>query len=117
MYNKWYLNGKPISGSDLKGPNGESIREKINCNHFCDGNQEIDIFVDCDNGILRIKRVGYSDDTKYEFEINGINRCSENRNGDWIPHFIFSSNYGNGQKISMARIDSSHYGKTRNIAW
>ena len=101
----------------MKGPNGERIREKIKCDHFSDGNQEIDVFIDCDNGILRVKRVGYSNDTKHEVDIKGIDKCPENRNGGWIPHFIFPFQGYDEYKITMARVNPSHYGKTRNIAW
>jgi len=111
------LNGRYISGSNLKGENGESIREKINVDHFKDGDEEIDVCVDCDGGIMRIKRIGYSENINHEIMINGINKCTDNHHNAWIPHFIWDWRKDNGIKISIAKINPSYYGKGRNIAW
>ena len=97
--------------------------KKIQMNHFVEVNVKIDIYFNSDNdGILKIKRVGFSDDLKHEVLIKGINNCPENKgwwgkiNG-WIPHFVFSSYSRCEQKIQIARIDKSWYGMSKSIRW
>ena len=116
----WYLNGKQISGSGLKGENGEVIRKKINVDHFIETKLEIDLLLNLNNdGSLAMKRVNYSSwftSYKYEVFINGINKCPDNTNG-WIPCFVFSSYPYNKQSLQCARINKEYYGKSLNSNW
>ena len=75
---------------------------------------EIDILVDADKGIMKMKRVGFVDDHQYEIQISGINNCPDNTNGGWIPHFIFGSSSSN-QQLRIAKIDRSWYGNQQDI--
>ena len=93
------------------GDNGEQIREKIDLKHFRDGNMDIDIYLDANEGTMRMKRVGFSDDEKHEVEINNINNCPQNVNGGWIPHFVFSPDSLNAQKLKICVMNPSFYGK------
>ena len=99
-----------------KGDNGEVIREKIRSQHFRDTEVELDLYLDLENeGLFRMKRVGYKVDEKYEAQIRGINKCSQITNG-WIPHFAY---YGgeNRQEVQMASIDPKYYGQVLDVQW
>ena len=85
--------------------------------HFGDKNMEIDILVDADKGIMKMKRVGFLNDDKYEIQISGIHNCPDNINGSWIPHFIFGSSKNSNQEIRIAKIDRTWYGKHQDIKW
>ena len=109
------LNGKDMTYNTI-GEHGEAIREKINMDHFRIKNIEIDIYLDADKGIMRLKRVGFADNNRYEPEFRNINNCPENKNG-WIPHFIFAWDDKTKQELRIAKIDKSSYGKHIDINW
>ena len=76
---------------------------------------EVDIYVDADSGVLRMKRVGLTHQSKSEIVIKGV---KDNGNTDWIPHFMFSAvTKPYAQRIKIARIDNVCYGQTLDITW
>ena len=78
--------------------------------HFKDAT-EIDVFVDADQGILRMCVVGMLSEDK-EVEITGLNE-SNNKIG-WVPRIIF---YHKSQSFEIAHIDTGLYGQRTNILW
>ena len=115
-WGNWRLNGREMYSDNLTGDNGEKIRNKINMRHFKDGDVEIDIYLDADQGLMRMKRVGFEDDDKYEAEFRNINNCPDNKDG-WIAHFCFEISRDCDQEIRMAIIDKSWYGDEKEIIW
>ena len=117
----WYLNGKYMYSWDgLIGGNKEKIREKINLDHFSEGDVLIDIYFDSmvDGGIMKIKRVGYKDGDKYEAQINNINNCKHNKKKAWIPCFVFSGySSDNFQAVMISCVPPSYYGVEKEISW
>ena len=98
------------------GENGEEIRESIKLDHFKEGDMEIDIYLDADKRILKMKRVGYLDEEKYEPMITNL-YTGNNKQG-WIPNFTFGYDSGQEQQIRIARIvDISLYGQQTAIEW
>ena len=115
----YYLNGAMIwSFQGKTAANDATIRKKIDLSHFKKGDVLVDVYFSsiADGGVLKIKRVGYSDKKKYEVYISGLNKCTENING-WIPHFLFNQEPENGQKVKVASIPASWYGIKKNIDW
>ena len=111
----WKLNGLGC-WSGVNGKNGEKIRERIKMNHFTDVDIEIDIYLDADKKILKMKRVGYSDKEEYEPMINNL--YTGNNEEGWIPNFNFGSQADKKQRIMIARIeDESWYGQKEDIKW
>ena len=108
----WYLNGRITH--DTSGRNGEKITSRINLKYFKKEHSEIDIYLDADQGIMRMKRVGSKDADNHEVEIVNIN--NSNTDG-WVPHLIFEQSKHCTQKIRIARIDESWYGKKKYIEW
>ena len=99
-----------------KGNNGEIIRERIELDHFNEGDIEIDIYLDADKRILKMKRVGYLDEEKYEAMITNL-YTGNNKEG-WIPNFAFGGSAREEQQIRIARIvDISLYGQEAGIEW
>ena len=80
--------------------------------HFGKVDGEYDIYVDCDEGILRLCVVGMLEE-KYEAEISGLNEC-DNESG-WVPHIVFLAN--NNHTFRIARIPNDWYGKPADIPW
>ena len=110
----WWLNGKLIDGWATVGQNGERIRERIDFSHFrnCkDG--EVDIYIDCDEGILKICVVGVVGQEK-EVHISELNKSGNN--DGWVPNFLFGYE-GVQQRIRVAVIDAECYGKEIDIVW
>lgn len=108
----WYLNGRITN--DTIGRNGGKIQTRVDLKYFKKKSSEIDIFLDADQGIMRIKRVGSKDADNHEVEIMNIN--NSNTDG-WVPHLIFEQSKNCTQKIRIARIDESWYGKEKYIEW
>ena len=110
--NYFYLNGKAIYARD--GKNGEKLTRRVDLTYFRKKNSEIDIYVDADEGIMRIKSVGTKDADNHEVEMLNIN--NSNKDG-WVPHFVFEQSKDCPQKIRIARINPSWYGQQNEIKW
>ena len=109
-YGHFYLNGKECESA---GKHGEKIRERIDLSIFHNAdNVEIDISIDCDNGILKMVIVGNVGKEK-EIYIEGFNN-SPNDNIEWIPHLVIGNN---SQKFRICAIQSGHYGMPYDIDW
>ena len=110
--NCWWLDGR--NTYEKIGHNKEKIREKISFSHFGDlTDGEVDIYMDCDAGILRICVVGMLQEDK-EVEISGLDKSGNN--DGWVPNLLFGSG-GIKQKIQVAAIDSRYYGAEIGIKW
>lgn len=101
----------------MTGKFGEKIKTKIGTGHFREKEVELDIYLDLDNdGLLKIKKVGDTEDMLRTVQINGINKCPQLTNG-WIPHFDFYGGNDNGEEVQIATIDWTCYGKALDLEW
>ena len=103
--NSLFLNGKKSVDDD--GFN----RHNIDVRHFRMTEGEIDIYLDCDQGILRLCLVGQTERNSIA-EITGLNESGNNVG--WVPHFVL---YNSSIKIRIAKIPQAWFGKTKSIAW
>lgn len=111
-YSQWY-----ISGNSLHPGNDEYIREQIDMFHFGEAECEVDIYLDCDEGILKLCVVGLMDE-KYEAQMI-IPKQKEDKSDcliDWTPHLIFPS-FSFGPKIKIAQISLLEYGRHEINDW
>ncbi len=106
----WYLNGKHITVGNI-GENNEKIKDKIKKNFFMANNMEIDIYLDVDEGILKMTKTG-DVEPDFDAQIDGINNGG-NKNG-WIPHIAVQNRF---QNIRIAKINPSWYGIKKDIKW
>ena len=112
-FGHWYLNGKEYS-SALTGNNGEKIRERIDLGMFYNtGGVEIDISIDCDNGILKMVIVGNDVKEDKEVYIEGFNN-PPNDEIQWTPHLVIGNQK---QQFRICAISSEDYGKPLDIDW
>ena len=117
----WPLNGKKIETGifsyGLTGDNKETIRERINMNHFKSVEHlDIDLYLDASVGLKKMRRVGYKlDSISNEVQITNINNAG-NETG-WIPHFIFTKYTNCEQTVQFASIDASLHEKPVDIKW
>ena len=95
------------------GENKEKIRAKINLQHFLLEKGEVDIYLDVDQGILKLCVVGVSGKDK-EIYIEGLGN-SGNDDG-WVPHLLFTTQ-AREQQIRACKIDPECYGKEMEIEW
>ena len=116
LWADWYLNGRRIyEDTRLDGYFGEKIRKKIDTTHFKNNNIEVDLYLDCDEGIFRLCVVGMELNDDTEVEIVGLNN-SGNKNG-WVPNVIFSSKPSELTVRCCKIYSNEYYGKQLEIEW
>ena len=106
----WYLDGNPTKNA----PTDTVQNRNVDPYWIMESDAYIDIFVDADLGILRMKPITQIDDHDIsELKIVNINKCPTNPNAihGWIPYFAFNDLYGCKQQVRIAQIDESLYGK------
>ena len=119
----WILNGKDVRYSyNLTGIQGEKLNKKYNTDYFKNVTiLYVDIYYNHneEEGLMKMRRLGYQDENAddYEIKISGINKSIENKEKEWIPHFVFDDMRDNKQRISFASIPSSWYGIMHDIDW
>ena len=109
---QWRLNGIYIT-SGLHGHVNDKIRKRIDMKHFMWNGIQVDLYLDCDEGIFRLCVVGMEVNINNEVEIIGLNKCG-NENG-WVPNLIFCFN--GGTTVRCGKIDASYYGEALDIRW
>ena len=110
-FGSFYLNGTKIAA----GKNDERIRKRIKLSHFyklTDGHGEIDIAMDCGNGIMKMVVVGMMEEDK-EVYIEGLNNGATG-DVEWMPHIAIGHTQ---QTLRICTIPAMYYGVPMDIDW
>ena len=89
------------------------LTQTIDMNHSKASELQLDIHLDVDKGVLKMKRLRYLDDEKHEPYISNI-ECDIN--DGWIAHFIFGNQATDTHKVRIAKVGESFYGEQIDIS-